>query len=103
MSSSETLLKATLNRLFVRVSKGLSDFRLTFKEAPNRFKEEFTLFREEVIDEATRLEDESNGLDESDDFVSSSNPSGCDETQQIVDRLRAKVAQLSRKIEGSNR
>ena len=76
---------------------------MIFKDVPERFKEEFDLFRKEVIEEVTRLEDEANDDEESVDFISTSNPDGFDSTQQVIDRLRSKVAQLSSKIEAGNK
>ena len=103
MSSSETLLKATLNRLSARLVKSFytlgTDFRMVFKDVPQRFKEEFDLFQQEVFDEAKRLENQANGREETPDFVSTSNAPGIDQTQEIVDRLRSKVAQLGKKVE----
>ncbi len=107
MSSSETLFKATLNRLSARLAKSLytlgSEFGLAFKDVPERFKEEFDLFRQEVFDEAERLENEDKGREATSDFVATSNSPGTDQTQEIVDRLRSKIAQLGKKVEGVNK
>ncbi len=83
MSSPDSLLRATLNRLAARLGHGLADaaagLALLAQDAPERFSKEWDLFQQEVIAEADRLEQESG--------------------QDQIDRLRAKVADLNRQVE----
>ena len=61
MTSYETFLQATLNRLTARlegkietISEKLSEIT---KNGPNKFKQEWELFQEEVTEEANRIEE----------------------------------------------
>ena len=62
MSSPDSLLRATLNRLAARLSHGLADAAVGLaalaQDAPERLSDEWDLFQKEVIAEADRLEQE---------------------------------------------
>ncbi len=101
MSSSETLLQATLNRLSARFGQKLVDSAAKLaaitQDAPQQIKEEWQLFQEEVYAEAERLNKQSNEKEYENDTKShdltNSNP------QEKIDLLRAKVAKLNRQVE----
>ena len=101
MSSPDSLLRATLNRLAARLGHGLSDtaagLALLAQDAPERFSKEWDLFQQEVIAEADRLEQESGEVSEA--KATSSPVSNQDQAQDQIDRLRAKVADLNRQVE----
>ena len=101
MSSPDSLLRATLNRLAARFGHGLADaaagLALLAQDAPERFSKEWNLFQQEVIAEADRLEKESGEVSET--KATSSPVSNQDQAQDQIDRLRAKVADLNRQVE----
>ena len=101
MSSPDSLLRATLNRLAARLGHGLADaaagLALLAQDAPERFSKEWDLFQQEVIAEADRLEQESGEASET--TATSSPVSNQDQVQDQIDRLRAKVADLNRQVE----
>ena len=107
MSSPDSLLRATLNRLAARLGHGLADaaagLALLAQDAPERFSKEWDLFQQEVIAEADRLEQESGEVKESGEVsetkATSSPVSNQDQAQDQIDRLRAKVADLNRQVE----
>ena len=106
MSSSEVLIQAIFKCLAIRAETGIQDLRGTFaafiKDGPEKFRQELQLFYEEVIEEADRLEKKSSqGTSEKD--YDSTIINEVDEPQQIIDALRAKVADLSRKLEAKRR
>jgi hypothetical protein len=106
MSAPQFLLQAALNRLGARVGSGLLDtaagLAVLAQDAPRRLREELDLFREEVEREAERLE---NG--QADPAAGSSAaaaaagpwPSGAADPQEQIDALRARVAELARRLE----
>ncbi len=101
MSSSDNLIKATINRLGARLSKQIiaiaNDLSIAAQNGPERIKEEWDLFQEEVIAEADRLEKES-----SEDIANSDGPfrsSDGEKAQAKVDNLRAMLTKLNRKLE----
>ncbi|WP_036911039.1 MULTISPECIES: hypothetical protein [unclassified Prochlorococcus] len=101
MSSPDSLLRATLNRLAARLGHGLADaaagLALLAQDAPERVGKEWDLFQQEVIAEADRLEHESGEVGET--KAASSPVPNEDQAQDQIDRLRAKVADLNRQVE----
>ncbi|KZR80223.1 hypothetical protein PMIT1342_02170 [Prochlorococcus marinus str. MIT 1342] len=101
MSSPDSLLRATLNRLAARLGHGLADaaagLAVLAKDAPERISKEWDLFQQEVIAEADRLEQESDEVSET--KATSSPVSNQEQAQDQIDRLRAKVADLNRQVE----
>ena len=97
MSSSETFIKATVNSLKSRLAKRLLEFGSIAQAVPERFRDELNVFYEEVLAEAERLdneiEDEFRGAGSNGEYSVSS------ELQVKIDRLRAKLKNLSREIE----
>ena len=100
MSSPDSLLRATLNRLAARLSHGLADAAVGLaalaQDAPERLSNEWDLFQQEVIAEADRLEQE---IDQAEEVKASSSMQASESAQAQIDRLRAKVADLNRKVE----
>ena len=103
MGSPEAVIRATVNRLGARLGHGLADaaaeLAVLAQDAPERIRQEWELFQEEVRAEAERLEQ---GPAPS----TSSAPNSRDEPtppsaspQDTIDRLRAKVAELSQQLE----
>ena len=105
MGSPEAMIRATVNRLGARLGHGLADafaeLAVFAQDAPERIRQEWGLFQEEVMAEADRLE-----RGDSDSFTvgthenQSSAPTTDENPQDVIDRLRAKVAELSRELEG---
>ena len=102
MGSADALIRATLNRIGARVGHGLADtaaeLAVLAQDAPSRLRQEWDLFQDEVRAEAERLErsedEELSCRGEADSAdVSDRQP------QELIDRLRATVADLSKRIE----
>jgi len=102
MSTPQSLLQATINRLGVRLGSQLADraadFALFAQDAPQRLPQEWTLFWEEVELEARRI-------DHGDPPQPGSRGEGRSATdpQEQIDALRAKVATLAGKLEQPRR
>lgn len=103
MSTPQSLLQATINRLGARLGSQLADraaeIALLAQDAPQRLRQEWTLFWEEVELEARRLDHgdtrPSGARDES--AAADTDP------QDQIDALRAKVASLARKLDPPTR
>ena len=100
MTPPDALLKAAMNRLIARVGEGVADaaagVAVAVQDAPERIRQEWDLFQEEVKAEAERLQKESQPrtAPESDRSGTEHEP-----LQQRIDRLRAQVAELSTRLE----
>ncbi|WP_398335218.1 hypothetical protein [Vulcanococcus sp.] len=123
MTQPQTLLQAALNRLSARLGSGLADaaaeLAVLAQDAPERLRQEWDLFREEVELEAERLErgdapaDDGLGVDGVLDAQTAPptatpstapQPSSVDSQRQIdpqqqIDDLRAQVVRLTRRLE----
>ena len=97
MSSSDPLIQATLNRLRERFRNGLVKIADRVSDLPDAMRKEWDLFQDEVIAEADRLEKESSGNMSKDD--SSATNQSFDKSQQQIDRLRKKVAEVGQKLD----
>ena len=99
MSTPQTLVQAALNRLSARLGSGLVDaaagLAVLAQDAPERFRQEWDLFREEVELEAQRLE---RGEPAGTSDAPASEPVPADPQHQ-VDQLRAQVARVARRLE----
>lgn len=98
MSTPQTLVQAALNRLSARLGSGLADvaagLAVLAQDAPERFRQEWDLFREEVELEAQRLErSEADPADDPEVHPVPADP------QQQIDQLRAQVARVARCLE----
>ncbi|CAK6696040.1 hypothetical protein [Synechococcus sp. CBW1107] len=98
MSTPQTLVQAALNRLSARLGSGLADvaagLAVLAQDAPERFRQEWDLFREEVELEAQRLErSEADPAEDPEVHPVPADP------QQQIDQLRAQVARVARCLE----
>ena len=97
MSTPQSLLQATINRLTARLGSQLADraaeFAVFAQDAPQRLQQEWGQFWEEVELEARRLE---NGESTT---TAHGRTATAAEPQEQIDALRAQVASLSRKLE----
>lgn len=100
MTPPDALFRAAMNRLIARVGEGMADaaagMAVAVQDAPERIRQEWDLFQEEVKAEAERLQKEAqpSGATASD----ASNVTD-QSLQQHIDRLRAQVADLSSRLE----
>jgi hypothetical protein len=104
MSAPQYLLQAALNRLGARVGSGLADsaalLAVLAQEGPRRLREELDLFREEVELEAERLERGEGGEGPAPAASATGAPAWASaDPQDQIDALRARVAELSRRLE----
>ncbi|MEB3318782.1 MAG: hypothetical protein VKO39_11665 [Cyanobacteriota bacterium] len=98
MSTPQSLLQATINRLSARLGSQLADraadFALFAQDAPQRLQREWTLFWQEVELEARRLDhDDPSPPGSKDEAHAQPDP------QEQIDALRAKVASLARQLD----
>ncbi len=109
MSSPEALFKATLSRLFVRFGSGLSScsevMKAFAKETPERIRQEWDSFQDEVFSEADRIDKESEEYSYSTakaegNSMYPNKTSSISDLETQIDRLRSKVSELSLKVEG---
>ena len=100
MGSSEALIRAMVNRISVRLGHGFADaaaeLAVLAQDAPQRLRQEWDLFQDEVRAEAERIE-RGDQATVSTDGESSAEPP--ETPQAVIDRLRATVADLSQAIE----
>ena len=103
MSDPEILLKAAINRITARITEKLinsaQDFSEIAEEIPKKVKEEWSNFKEEVIEETERLEKETNSSKEQNSNQPSTKK---DLTQAQIDKLRSKVIEINKSIEEKN-
>ena len=95
MSAPQSLVQAALQRLGARLGSGLVDAAanlvLLAQDAPERLRQEFQLFWDEVEAEAARIE-----RDEEPE-VAITAPAG--DIQDQIDALRARVAAMARRLD----
>ena len=103
MSDSEILLKAAINRITARIQekliKSAEEFSEIAEEIPQKIQDEWSSFKEEVIEESERLEKKTN---ESKEKSSEEQLSKEDSIQIQIDNLRSKVIDINKDIEGRN-
>jgi uncharacterized protein YceH (UPF0502 family) len=97
MSAPQSLVKAAVNRLAARLGSGLADvaagLAVLAQDAPGRVQQELSLFWEEVSLEAERIERTQTGEARSPHQATTEDP------QARIDGLRARVAELSRRLD----
>jgi uncharacterized protein YceH (UPF0502 family) len=102
MSAPQYLFQAALNRLAARFGSGLADtaagLAVLAQDAPERLRRELDLFREEVEQEADRLERGGPAAGPMAKTAAAWGEGSADPQDQI-DALRARVAELSRRLE----
>ena len=103
MSEPEILLKAAINRITARITEKIinsaEEFSEIAEEIPQRLQEEWSNFKDEVIEESVRLEKERNSAKQED----SNQPSTKEVITQVqIDNLRSKVIEINKSIEEKN-
>ena len=100
MGSSEALIRATVNRISARLGHGFADaaaeLAVLAQDAPQRLRQEWDLFQDEVRAEAERIERGEQATVTTDGESAVAPP---ETAQAVIDRLRATVADLSEAIE----
>ena len=104
MSAPQSLIQAAMNRLAARLGSGLLDTAATLsvlaQDAPARLQQEFTLFWEEVEQEAARLDREGSPTAASGGgHQPGPGRRAATDPQEAIDALRAQVARLARRLE----
>ena len=105
MPSPDVLLKATVSRLAARLGHGLAEaaaeVAVLAQDAPERLRREWDLFQEEVQAEAERLQygDQTSSPEAPEPPSATDSPT--ESPQQQIDRLRAKVADLNIRLDGT--
>ena len=107
MTSRDALLRAAMHRVIARMGHGVADaaagLAVLVQDAPDRVRQEWDLFQEEVKAEAERLdrEEDGSGVDATSSPASASTASAVEEEslQVKIDQLRARVAELGLRIE----
>ena len=100
MSDSDILLKAAINRITARITKKLinsaQEFSEIAEELPQKLQDEWSSFKEEVIEESQRLEKNTTSSKEKNSNQQSTKE---DLTQAQIDKLRLKVIEINKRIE----
>ena len=103
MSDSEILLKAAINRIAARITEKVinsaKEFTEIAEELPQKLQNEWSSFKEEVIEESERLGKKTNPSNEK---SSQEQLSKEDLIQIKIDSLRSKVIDINKDIEGGN-
>ena len=103
MSDSEILLKAAINRITARIQekliKSAEEFSEIAEEIPQKLQDEWSSFKEEVIEESQRLEKKTTSSKEKNSNQQSTKE---DLTQAQIDNLRLKVIEINKRIEEKN-
>ena len=103
MSDSEILLKAAINRIAARITEKVINSAQEFTEIaegmPQKLQDEWSSFKEEVIEESERLE-KNTGTAKAQ--KSNKKPTREDMIQSKIDNLRSKVIDINKNIEGEN-
>ena len=106
MSDSEILLKAAFNRIAARITEKLinSAQELTeiTEEMPQKLKDEWSTFKNEVIEESRRLEKKTKSTDSATEKNTNQSSNKEDSIQIQIDKLRAKVIETNKTIEEKN-
>ena len=102
MTSRDALLRAAMHRVLARMGHGVADaaagFAVLVQDAPDRVRQEWDLFQEEVKAEAERLDRK--GGERGTDAESSTASSVREESLQTkIDQLRSRVAELGIRME----
>jgi len=89
-----------MHRVLARMGHGVADaaagFAVLLQDAPDRVRQEWDLFQEEVKAEAERLDRENGGVDAQSSPASSV---GEESLQTKIDQLRSRVAELGIRME----
>ena len=103
MSNSEILLKAAFNRITARITEKLLNSAQELSEIaeaiPQKLQDEWSTFKEEVIEESERLAKKTNTSKEKNPSHESTKE---DLLQAQIDKLRSKVIEINKSIEEKN-
>ena len=103
LSDSEILLKAAMNRIAARIAEKVinsaQEFTEIAEELPQKLQNEWSSFKEEVIEESERLGKKTKSSKEK---SSKEELSKEDLIQIQIDNLRSKVIDINKDIEGRN-
>tara|TARA_B100000700_G_scaffold52900_1_gene56295 strand:+ start:320 stop:631 length:312 start_codon:yes stop_codon:yes gene_type:complete len=103
LSDSKILLKAAINRITARITEKLinsaQEFSEIAEEIPQKLQDEWSNFKDEVIEESNRLEKEKNSSKKEN---SNQQPTQEDLTQAQINNLRSKVIEINKSIEEKN-
>ena len=103
MSDSDILLKAAINRITARITKKLinsaQEISEIAEELPQKLQDEWSTFKQEVIEESERLEKKTNSSKETNSNQQSTKK---EVTQAQIDNLRLKVIEINKLIEERN-
>ena len=102
MTSRDALLRAAMHRLLARMGHGVADaaagLAVLVQDAPDRVRQEWDLFQEEVKAEAERLDRDGGGRG----MDAESSPASSVEEESLqtkIDQLRTRVAELGIRME----
>ena len=103
MSDPEILLKAAIKRITARITEkfinSAQEFYEIAEEIPQRIQEEWTVLKEEIIEESERLEKKRTSSKEK----NPNQPLTKEElTKAQIDKLRSKVIEINKSIEEKN-
>tara|TARA_Y100001968_G_scaffold97252_1_gene87222 strand:- start:623 stop:934 length:312 start_codon:yes stop_codon:yes gene_type:complete len=100
VSDPEILLKAAINRISARITEkfinSAQEFSEIAEEIPQRIQEEWSTFKEEVIEESERLEKKTASSKQQSAYKQSKKE---DLTQTQIDMLRSKVIEINKSLE----
>ena len=103
MSDSEILLKAAMNRIKARITEkvisSVQEFTEIAEDLPQKLQNEWSTFKEEVLEESERLEKKT---EESKEPSPQEQSSKEDLIQIQIDNLRSKVIETNKDLEGKN-
>ena len=106
MSDSEILLKAAINRIAARISKKVINSAEELAEItenlPEKIKDEWKIFKDEVLKESERLEQNAKNTNINEDKDTKKNLTNDDLIQIKIDELRSKVIEINKNIEEAN-
>lgn len=103
MPAPQTVIQAAVARLSARLGSGLLDAAaqaaVVLQDAPERLRQEFTLFWQEVEMEAERLERGETAAGGAGTGPAAAAAGSAQDLQGQIDALRAQVASFSRRLD----
>ena len=92
-------MAARIGKKMIHSAEELADIA---QDAPRRIQDEWNQFKEEVIEESIRIEQNSKTTSSKDEKKTKQNRSHEDLIQSKIDNLRSKVMNINRNIEEKN-
>ena len=106
MSDSEILLRAVINRIAARLTNKVinsaEELVENAQEVPQKLKDEWSSFKEEVLEESKRLEKTGIQTNTAEKQDIEGNATKEDMLQIKIDNLRSKVIEINKNIEEKN-